>query len=365
MAAGDQITAVNMKPHRILISLGEHHAFNDGLGEFSRQLCMRLARQAPSLLRNHGIELYIHLKEHLVGSFGDQVQYLVATREQRRRFPCDEPFRLWHSLHQLNRTLPPDGTHHRWVTVHDLNFIHAKNAFSRWRDMRRMRALISRTDQIITDTRFVEADVQRHLGWQGPLETISLGVTDLSAAPREPVSLPASRYLFHISRMTPSKNVKAILEMAAIWPERHLVFAGPDGPNPRAVAAAAQSRSLRNVTVLTSVSEAQKAWLYANCDGLIFPSLAEGFGLPVIEAMYFGKPVFLSHLTTLPEVGGDLAHYFDHFEPQHMRQVVETGLALHAAQERTDATRQWARRFSWDACATRYIERYAELGIRQ
>lgn len=345
-------------PRAVLVSLGEHHGFNDGLGEFSQQLCRRFAAAAPALRERHNIELWIHLQAHLVGSFGDQVHYLVSDRSQRREHRHPRGFTLWHSLHQLNRTLPPQGTPTQWVTVHDLNFLHGKNWFSRWRDMRRMRALLARTDEIITNTRFVENDVRQNLAWHRPLQTIDIGVTDLSQAPREAVPLPAPRFLLHVSRMTASKNVQTLLEMAAVWPEQHLVLVGPAGPHPQALAAQARARKLDNVTVLTSVSEAQKAWLYAQCQGLLFPSLAEGFGLPVIEAMYFGKPVFLSRLTSLPEVGGSLANYFDDFEPQAMRRTVQAGLARHDTPGMPEATRQWASRYDWDDCAQRYLERY-------
>ena len=364
-------------PRNILISLGEHESFHDGLGEFSRQLCTRLAAQAEGLEREHGIRLWFHLKEHLLGSFGSQVNYVVATRAQRRKHAHAERFALWHSLHQLNRTLPPEHTDHRLVTVHDLNFLYFKNWFSRWRDMRRIRALMARTDEIVTITHYVEQDVRQHLGWRRPIQTIHNGVTDLSGAPQEPVALPqiaglrssndalqgggsAGGYLFHISRLTTSKNIAAILELAAAWPEQAILLAGPASRHSRAVQTAIDQRGLRNVGLLTSVSDAQKAWLFAQCQGLLFPSLAEGFGLPVIEAMHFGKPVFLSRLTALPEVGGTVAHYFDRFEGSAMRKVVQQGLALHHAQHQEDAIRQWAAQFNWDRCAQRYLDLYVQ-----
>lgn len=349
---------MNSVPRNIIISLGEHHGFNDGLGEFSRQLCTRFAAAAPSLRKDHGIELWFHLKKHLVGSFGDQVHYLEASRDQRRRHRNPQHFALWHSLHQLNRLLPPEHTDHRLLTVLDLNFMHAKNVFSRWRDRRRMRALLARTDEIVTITRFVEQDVHQHLSWSGPIQTIPMGVTDLSRAPRQAVELPFAQYLFHISRMTRSKNVDAVLDLASAWPDQNFVLAGPQSQHSQAVAAGIARRRLSNVMLVTSVTEEQKAWLFANCQGLLFPSFAEGFGLPVIEAMYFGKPVFLSRLTSLPEVGGSLANYFDDFEPQAMRRTVQAGLARHATPGMPEAIRQWASRYDWDDCAQRYLDRY-------
>ena len=217
-------------PRNIIVSLGEHESFHDGLGEFSRQLCVRLAAMSGRLAEEHGIRLWFHLKEHLLGSFGEHAHYIVATRDQRRRHTHPEHFAVWHSLHQLNRTLPPEHTRHRIVTVHDLNFLYFKNWFSQWRDMRRLRRLISRTDEIVTITRYVERDVCDHMNWRGPIRTIHNGVTNLIDAPREAVPLPAEvvrsgsgspgmdqtgGYLFHISRMTTSKNVRAILDLAS------------------------------------------------------------------------------------------------------------------------------------------------------
>ena len=66
------------------------------------------------------------------------------------------------------------------------------------------------------------------------------------------------------------------------------------------------------------ISDMDKYWLYKNCEAFVFPSMYEGFGLPVIEAMNFGKPVFLSTFSSLPEVGGKYALYWENFDSQLM-----------------------------------------------
>jgi glycosyltransferase involved in cell wall biosynthesis len=120
----------------------------------------------------------------------------------------------------------------------------------------------------------------------------------------------------------------------------------------------AKARDLNQVRVLTSVSDAQKAWLYANCAGFVFPSLTEGFGLPPLEAMYFGKPVFVSDRTSLPEVCGDAAWYWQDFEPISMRHVVEQGLRMHGAPDRAAQVRRHAQTFSWSAAIERHLALY-------
>jgi glycosyltransferase involved in cell wall biosynthesis len=109
------------------------------------------------------------------------------------------------------------------------------------------------------------------------------------------------------------------------------------------------------------IDDAQKAWAFAHCAGFLFPSLAEGFGLPPIEAMHFGKPVFLSRRTCLPEIGGDAACYFDDFEPTSMKRIVEEGLARAKRPGRAAAIMAHAAQFDWDRCAAAYLALYRRL----
>ena len=76
--------------------------------------------------------------------------------------------------------------------------------------------------------------------------------------------------------------------------------------------------------------------------------------------MYFGKPVFLSRLTSLPEVGGPVAHYFDSFDGAAMRRVIESALASHT-RGHAEAIIAHARRFDWGRCADAHIALYLQL----
>ncbi|WP_119155612.1 glycosyltransferase family 4 protein [Caldimonas tepidiphila] len=342
------------------ISLGNLGSLIDGLGEFSNQLCLRLAAQAPALREEHGIELTFHLRESLWGCFGEDVHYLSVDRWQRLRHVQPRRFALWHTLNQLNKTLPPQGTKKRLLTVHDLNFLYFKSGFSQWRNMRRLRARLAHTDHIVTISDYVRRDVQQHLQWRGPIEVIYNGARSLVDVPREAVpELQGRPFLFHLSRMSASKNIDALLALARHWPGMHFVFAGPEGRDSRAVREQVSTGGLSNVSVMLSISDAQKAWLYANCTAFLFPSLTEGFGLPPIEAMHFGKPVFLSERTCLPEIGGEVAAYFPDFEAPKMQQVVERNLPRLQAQ--SGKIRKHAARFDWDAAAQRYLHLYLQL----
>jgi glycosyltransferase involved in cell wall biosynthesis len=347
-------------PQPIGLSLGRIEHWHDGLGEFSRQLGLALAQQAPRLAAEQGWRFHFHLPRRWHGVFGDAVSYLDTHTTQRVVHFARPRFALWHILHQHNRLRAPLGTLRCIETVHDLNFLHAKTPAKIERYRARLHKRLAARNAVIAITQHVAGDLLRELPQLStPVHVIHNGATDLTDTPQAAVpGVGDAPFLLHISRMAPSKNIAALLDMAAAWPEQHLVLAGATSAYTGEVRQQVNTRGLRNITIQLDISEAQKAWLYAHCTGFLFPSLAEGFGLPPIEAMHFGKPVFLSRLTSLPEVGGDAAHYFDSFDGAAMRTVVQAGLA---APDQSAAIAAHARRFSWQRCAQEHIALYRTL----
>lgn len=345
------------------IGFGRVRHWHDGLGEFSRRLGLALAERAPALRERHGISLHYHLPREFHGEFGHAVGYLATHTTQRWLHLAPHRFALWHTLHQHNRLKAPAGTAHHVETVHDLNFLHLKQGAKRDRYRVRMERRLARRDAVVAITHHVARDLREQIpALRAPVEVIHNGVADLTRAPQQPVDGIEAPYLLHISRMAPSKNIVALLELAAAWPERTLVLAGAASPYTQEVQRLVADRGLHNVTIRQDLAEAQKAWLYAHCEGFLFPSLAEGFGLPPVEAMRFGKPVFLSRLTSLPEVGGEAAFYFDAFEGPAMRAVVEQGLRSVAEEPaRRGHIAAQAARFDWDRCAEAYVALYLRV----
>lgn len=351
-----------MGERHILISLGKVGGVHDGLGEYARQLGQRIAAAAPAWQARHGIRFHFHLRQDLFGLFGDEVGYLAVNRWQEWRAAIPGEWALWHTLHQLNRSRPPTRTGVRVTTVHDLSYQYGRNAFSTWRHHRRAVALMSRADAVVAISRYTAEDVRRHLHWTGPLEVIPNGARSLVDEAQQPLPgwtpAPGQPFLFHLSRMNPSKNPQALLGLAQAWPDMRFVLCGPANDHTRQLS---QRVKLANVEFHLGISDAQKAWAYAHCAGFLFPSLTEGFGLPPIEAMHFGKPCFLARRTCLPEIGGDAADYFDDFDPAAMKAVVQRGLARMADPGRAAAICSHAAQFNWDRAAASYLALYARL----
>jgi glycosyltransferase involved in cell wall biosynthesis len=109
------------------------------------------------------------------------------------------------------------------------------------------------------------------------------------------------------------------------------------------------------------VPEGEKAWYLQNCTGFAHPSLAEGFGMPVVEAMQFGKPMFLSNMTSLPEIGGEVAFYFSSFEPDHMREVLNRGLEKYSQNGLAEKIKKRSQLFNWQEKSLEYLAVYRSL----
>jgi len=109
--------------------------------------------------------------------------------------------------------------------------------------------------------------------------------------------------------------------------------------------------------------EAHMPHLYSACDGFVFPSLYEGFGLPVLDAFASNSPLLLSNVTSLPEVAGDAALYFD---PQSTEQMANCMLEVASSEtKRTqmiEAGKQRLLQFSWENTANQVIDIFEQIG---
>ncbi|TVT41530.1 glycosyltransferase family 4 protein [Hymenobacter setariae] len=338
---------------------------DSGFSHFTVPLAHELIRQ------NQHYQLYCYVPPTEVGGLGHTgVHYLTQRSFHKYINPPSYGFRLWHATSQLSWYVPTSPFTKVVLTVHDLNFLHQKpDERTYTRQLAMVRRNIKRANYLVTISDFVRQDILRHadlLGYTGrqPLRYVPRGVEALPtlASDHVPAYKPQRPFLFALGTVNPKKNFH-VLPPLLQGNDYELIIAGSftESNYATAIQAAAEQAGVADrVRILIRISEADKAWYISRCLGYLQPSLAEGFGLPVVEAMQLGKPAFLSRLTSLPEVGGSAAYYFDDFSPAHMQQVVAAGLAQHSP-ARAAAAKAQAGQFSWQQTAADYLAVYKEL----
>ena len=180
-------------------------------------------------------------------------------------------------------------------------------------------------------------------------------------AVRERYGLP-DVFVLAIGTIEPRKNFARLVEAYASLPaelrrECGLVLAGKKGWDYEPVLAAIASCGDSSIVHLDFVPEEDLPALYAAATVFCYPSLYEGFGLPVLEAMQAGVPVVTSNVSSLPEIGGDAVRYVDPYEADDLRGALAELLTCDAKREELRrAGRERARAFSWARTAERTWE---------
>lgn len=336
-----------------------------GVGEFCLHLGRQLAQRSQALQERYGVKLYFIVPRGHEGAFGEEVGY-VSFPFNLKYGSCLHTRRidLLHFTHQYCKFTYFPHVGQRLLTIHDINFIYEKHGAKLQKYTRLFGAQLAKADYVNYISNFTCHDTASHFIVDKPSRVIYNGVAKLDG---QSACLPSAfadhlpdNFLFHISSLLPKKNVRLLIDMMAYLPDEHLVIAGNwKSKHGHALQQHIAELGLTNIVCLHHVTEQEKAWLYENCKAFLFPSSCEGFGLPPIEAMHFGKPVFLSTLTSLPEVGGTLAFYWPTLEPE----VMASELVQQLAHGPVDATAimKHAARFSWEQCADAYISYYIDI----
>jgi glycosyltransferase involved in cell wall biosynthesis len=180
--------------------------------------------------------------------------------------------------------------------------------------------------------------------------------------------LVPGRFWLAVGTLEPRKNLRRLLRAhAAVTrqnPENYpLVLAGGKGWLEEDLEAFIGALEIRDrVKVLGYVGDGTLGWLYRHCHAFLYPSLFEGFGLPVLEALGFGAAVVTSKVTSLPEVAGEAALYVDPWQEQDL--VSAMSRLLHDEgfrQVLKSRAQSQVRTFSWAACAAEILAIYQSV----
>jgi glycosyltransferase involved in cell wall biosynthesis len=291
------------------------------------------------------------------------------------------PFTFWlpwqvDLFHSLVQRPPVFHFRHEVVTVHDA-FPITGHDYSTPDFQRRfsgfLRESVERAARVITNSEYTARQIEHYCGVERErIRVVLCGVDEpVETMPpeerrreRERLVGAGNEMLLAVGTLETRKNLVNSLRALELLPERYrLVLAGGNGYGAEAIHAFIAERGLEGRVIRLGFAPAEQLpALYQSASALLFASLEEGFGFPVLEAMAHGVPVVTSRTSSLPEVGGDAALYVDPLDP--------ADIAAKAAQEVEDEPVRAqliarglarARQFTWRRTAEQVLRVYDEV----
>ena len=278
---------------------------------------------------------------------------------------------FWGPTHRLPRFLPKSIA--RVVTIHDLVWKFAPQTMrplSLWVEKRLMPEAIEMADLVMADSQSTASGIAEVFPqFSDKVRVVHLGVS----MPHDPSESALSQlniikpYFLFVGTIEPRKNLERLLRAFSMIPELlrsqfSLVIAGGVGWGGVNLEKMIRSYRLQHsVQLLGYVTDHQLAALYSNARFLAMPSLYEGFGLPLLEAMQYGTPVLTSHAGSMVEVAGDGGILIDPYSVESISAGIQKMLlddelikilsikAMRRAQD-----------FSWDKCAAETMAVFEE-----
>jgi glycosyltransferase involved in cell wall biosynthesis len=285
-------------------------------------------------------------------------------------------------LHATDFVLAPSNARRKLLTVHDLAFLFYPDAampsLHHYLNVVVPRS-VRRADALVADSRHTARDLQEQ--WQVPAERITVvqGAVDHTRfhPHQDPLRLAAVRgryglgerpYILALSRLEPRKNFVRLIEAFAAAREEaalphRLVIAGKKGWLYDAIFARVQELRLGDHVLFPGfIADEDLPALYSGAAFFAYPSLYEGFGLPVIEALACGTPVLTSDNSCLPEAGGPGAVFVEAENVQSIAEgIVRLAVNKELAAQLGAAGREHALQFTWERSAQQLLSAYRKL----
>jgi glycosyltransferase involved in cell wall biosynthesis len=184
---------------------------------------------------------------------------------------------------------------------------------------------------------------------------------------RKKYQLP-EKYIMYLGTVEPRKNVKAVFHAYSILPPRirqevKLVIAGGRGWQSSEIYQLPVNLKIEEDVIFTGyIDEEEKPYLYHSAEVFVFPSLYEGFGMPVLEALAAGAPVITSKFYSMPEAGGDAAYYIDPEDYEELAYAIEKIISDESKKdEMIIKGYQHSKGFTWEKSAEVIINIYNEI----
>lgn len=351
------------------IFLESHNLKNPffGFGQFNAKLIEGLF-----LLKNKEVKFTIHTKETkpLKEKYGTYFSYKKYF--SFRRYPLfriSKKYDIWHSLNQ-NIKIEPKHDIPYLLTIHDVNFVEEISKDMNHDCNVRFQSKLNRSTAITYISEYAKYTTHQYFKVPKVPEYVIYNgnpITSKSIPKNFQTKLSITApYLFSVGALTPRKNTHVLVEMLSKLEGFHLILAGGNNTDycknilkPLIAKLQLEDR----VHLVGKISEDQKKYFYMNCKAFVFSSLREGFGFPPIEAMTYGKPIFLAKNTSLPEIGGKHSFYWENFDANYMKDILLNGLKTFETKK--DFYETWyterAAFFSWETATKAYLKVYQTM----
>lgn len=282
------------------------------------------------------------------------------------RFRISKEYDVWHSLNQNTKILPKRNLPYI-LTIHDVNFMEEKS--DEENNLKRNKFFeeqLSMADIIVYISEYSKNQTHKYFDIKDVPEKIIYNGCTIKNKLKNLVN-PGNEnrpFFFSIGNFLERKNFLSIVKMMKHWQDMDLFIGGNlDTPYGEEVISFVESNDVKNVILLDKISEYQKQCYLEYCEAFLFPSISEGFGLPLLEAMKFEKPILTSTKTCLPEILGDAGYYFTKFDAETMKIDVEKALKDFKAdpQDKISIMKNKLEFFTWENAAKQYAELYDQL----
>lgn len=324
-----------------------------GVGVYSREILFGLARAHPDAAFQ-----FCYRPHRFARSYRERLP------ANCRRFLLQEPLapRRADIFHGLNQRLPTTRLRRAVSTFHDLFVLTADYATPdfRRRFAEQARRAAAESDLIIAVSEFTARQVERLLGVdRSRLRVVPHGVRSPSPQPG-----PREKIILHVGAIQARKNVARLVRaFESVPPDWRLALAGSAGFGADAILRTIENSPARDrISVLGYVSAEALAGWYARAMFLAFPSLDEGFGIPILEAMAAGMPVLTSNRSALQEVAGDAALLVD---PESVEELADSlrrmALDEHLREQLKQKGLERAAGYTWPAAVEKTWKVYQEL----
>ncbi|MBS1742939.1 MAG: glycosyltransferase family 4 protein [Bacteroidetes bacterium] len=331
--------------------------------------CLNLGNHLAGELDTRKEKLVFYAPESAQEALGRSNTFITQHSLHKFLMPTLGSYDLWHSTYQMTSYLPERNRRIKvLLTIHDLNFIYddKKTEVKKSKHLKHLQANVDRSDAIICISEFCKKDLLKYCDTGNrPIYIIHNGTNLLNNPGLSSHSYkPSNRFLFSIGVITRKKNFHSLLPLLQQDDDMELLIAGREDDTEYLNYLMDTARDLgvdHKLRILGSISENEKAWYFENCYAFTSPSTAEGFCMPVAEAMSVGKPLFLSNKTALPEIGGNVAFYFSDFKPSQMQQTFTNGMTLYKETNMKDAIKKRGADFCWEKAAREYLDVYRSL----